>query len=193
MGYNFFPIEKSNYSIYKVDSIVWNDYNTTVDTFSFEVKLRIDSAFTDNSGKQSHRWKKYVKTDSNQWVFNNNYTLTNSSQKVETVQENMRYIKLVFPVVAGTVWNSNALNTDVETSAIYSDVDYSTSILNINYDSCALVIYEEEVNLIQEFIHQEIYSRNIGMIYKKQVHKENKTTGLQGYFVEYKLKEYGKE
>jgi len=193
MGYNYFPIETANYSIYQVDSIVWDDYNQTIDTFHFVVKLLIDSSFTDNSGRLSYRWKKYLKNDSSQWVFNTNYTITKSSQRLETIEENMRYIKLIFPVVAGSNWDSEALNIDDATNAIYSDVDFATSILNINYDSCAQVIYEEEVNLIQEIVHHEIYARDVGMIYRKDIHKQNKLNFLQGYNVEYKLIEYGQE
>ncbi len=192
MGFDFFPLEQSNYSIYQVDSIVWDDFNATLDTFHSEVKLLVDSAFIDNEGNPSYRWKKYVATDTMPFTFVANYTITKTNQNLETVEENMRYTKLIFPVIAGASWDYNAKNTGNAKSSQYSDVDYSTTILNHTYDSCALATYEEEVNLIQEFVHYAIYARNVGMVYSKEVHKQKLSTGLSGYSVIYQLKEYGK-
>lgn len=190
MGYNYFPLETNNYSIYQVDSIVWDDYNSSIDTFSYQVKLLVDSQYYDNENRLSYRWKKFTKTDTTQWAFNTNYSLTITNDRLESVQENMRYIKLIFPVVAGSSWDYNSLNIDPESDSQYSDVDYETSVLNNQYDSCATVTYEDEINLIQEFVFEEKYARNVGMIYSKHINKKKLTTGLQGYSVIYQLIEY---
>jgi hypothetical protein len=192
MGSNYFPVDVGIYSIYKVDSIVWDDFNSTIDTFSFITKLIIDEEFLDNAGRKANWWKKYVKNDSTEYKFISNYTITKTSQRLETVIENIRSIKLIFPFSAGSTWNSNALNNEEEKEAICTDFDYKTSILNKTYEKCASIQYFDEVNLIQEFVYEEIFARNIGMIYKKQIHKELKTNGWRGYFVEYKLIENGK-
>lgn len=190
MGYNYFPLITNSYSIYQVDSIAWDDYNTTVDTFHYQVKLIVDSQYFDNENRESYRWKKFVKNDTNTWVFNTNYTLTITNDRLESVQENVRYIKLIFPVVAGASWDYNSLNTDLASKTQYSDVDYQTKVLNQNYDSCATVTYQDELNLIQEFFYEEKYARNVGMIYSKHINKRKLSTGLQGYSVVYQLLEH---
>lgn len=190
MGYNYFPLITNSYSIYQVDSIVWDDYNTTVDTFHYQVKLIVDSQYFDNENRESYRWKKFVKNDTNTWVFNTNYTLTITNDRLESVQENMRYIKLIFPVVAGASWDYNSLNIDLASKTQYSDVDYQTKVLNQNYDSCSTVTYQDELNLIQEFFYEEKYARNVGMIYSKHINKRKLSTGLQGYSVVYQLLEH---
>ncbi len=193
MGYNYFPLKTNNYSIYQVDSIVWNDYNSTIDTFSYQVKLVIDSQYYDNENRLSYRWKKFTKSDTNQWTFNTNYSLTITNDRLESVQENMRYIKLIFPVVAGANWDYNSLNINESADSQYSDVDYKSTVLGLKNDSCLTVIYNEEVDLIQEIIYEEKYARNIGMFYSKHINKKKLTTGLQGYSVIYQLLEYGTE
>jgi len=192
MAYDYFPVETGNYSIYKVDSIVWDDFNNTIDTFSFEVKLLVDEEFTDNAGRKSYWWKKSIKDDKGDFIFNNNYTITKTTDRLETVVENIRSLMLIFPFSAGSTWDFNALNSDEEKQAICTDFDYKTNILNKTYEKCASIQYVDDVNLIQEFEHEEIFARNIGMIYKKQVHKEQKTNGWRGYYLEYKLLENGK-
>ena len=193
MGYNFFPIERGVYNTYEVDSIVWNDFTNSIDTFSFNIKLIVDSQFIDNAGRTSYWWKKYVKTDTTNFTFANNYTITKTDNRTETVIENIRYINLIFPMYAGAKWNSNSLNSDDATDAICDDIDFQQNILNHMYDSCASIIYKEEIDLVNELVHKEVYARNVGMIYKKQIHKVELISGLRGYSVEYKLSDYGKE
>ncbi len=191
MGYNYFPLKTNAFSIYKVDSIVWDDYSSTIDTFHYEVKLVIDSQYYDNENRKSFRWKKYIKTDSSSWAFNTNYSLTITKDRLESVKENIRYIKLIFPVEAGRNWDYNSLNIDDAAQAQYSDVDYSISVLNKQYDSCATVTYENEIDLIQEMFYEVKYAKNIGIISSIHTHKKKLTTGLQGYSVSYQLMEYG--
>lgn len=190
MGYNYFPLKTNNFSIYQVDSIVYDDYNDTIDTFSYQVKLVVDSKYFDNENRESYRWSKYVKNDSSQWTFNTNYSLTITNERLEAVHENTRYIQLIFPVTVGVSWDYNSLNIGNASQAQYSEVDYKTSILNNNYDSCTTVTYEDEVNLIQELVFEQKYARNVGMIYSKQINKKKTSTGLQGYSVIYQLIEY---
>ncbi len=193
MGYNYFPVESSNYQIYKVDSIVWDDFNQSIDTFSLTVKLLIDSHFVDNAGRTSYWLKKYAKTNASDFTFLSNYSITKTSSRVETSIENIKEINLIFPLYAGAKWNSNSLNNNKATETICDDIDFQRTILTNTYDSCASIVYEDDVNLAREFVHKAIFARNVGMIYEKRIHKEVKITGMRGYHLEYKLMEYGKE
>jgi len=193
MGYDYFPTEVGLFQIYSVDSIVFNDYTHKVDTFHYQVKMQIVGDFTDNANNEAYRWRKSTKTDTTAWVFCSNYTISRSSSNIETVIENSRMVNLVFPVTAGKQWDANAKNIEKELTSIYSDVDYNEYVLGVKYINCAKASYEDELNLIQEFVYYEIYSKNIGMIKRKRIHKEEKTTGTSGYNVEYNLISYGKE
>ncbi len=189
MGYNYFPLKVANYRIYQVDSIVFNDYTTKVDSFHYQVKMLINDSFLDNTKRLTYQCQKYFRYDSAQWIFNKNMAITPTKDQLQLQDDNVRYIKLIFPVQAGDNWNFNALNTEHEKNAIYTDVDFPKSILNHRYDSCLTVVYSDEIDLVEEKVHKEIYARNVGMIYKKEVNK--KLSVLRGYFVEYKLIDYG--
>jgi len=192
-GFDYIPVEEGLYQIYSVDSIVWNDYNTTIDTFSYKVKMLISTKYTDNAGNESYKWKKFVKIDSKPWQFSDNYSLSKTNTYYQTNIENIRYVDLIFPVTAGSTWDYNAMNIQNEFSSIYTDIDFSKDVLGKTYDNCVKANFQEEVNLIQEFVHYAIYSRGVGLIYSKNIHKEKKSSGLRGYNVIYKIEENGKE
>jgi len=193
LGLDYFPTEKGFYQVYKVDSIVYDDYFTKIDTFHFYVKMVIQDKFTDNANNDAYRWRKYSKMDSTSWKFCDNYTVTKTKQSLETTIQNKRLINLIFPVVSGKTWDLNAKNIEKEVSSIYTDVDFSESLLGNTYDNCAKANYQEEVNLIQEFVNHETFSKNIGMIHRRSIHKEIKNDKTRGYDVEYIISEYGKE
>jgi len=193
MGYEYFPTEIGFYQIYEVDSVVWDDNNNSMYSFNYFVKLKIVDAFIDNTNNEAYRWRKSVKTDTTNWKFSNNYTLTKTSSSLESVIENNRFINLIFPVRAGGLWDYNAKNNNKAANSIYTDVAYSETIINNTFDECAKAQYEEEINLIQEFANYEIFAKNVGMIKRKHIHKETKINGVSGYNVEYNIIEYGNE
>ncbi len=192
MGYDYFPTEIGFYQIYEVDSIVFDDYNDKVDTFKYQVKMLVEEQLANDDNLTRFRWRKSVKSDTSSWQFSNNYTIDFSDFNLQTVVEDYRYMNLVFPVAVGNSWNYNALNSLDSLSSLYTDIDFDKTVLGEVYTNCVEVTYQDEVNLIQEFVHIQIYSRNVGMIFRKDVYKEEQSD-VKGYNLEYKLMEYGKE
>ena len=195
LGENYFPIVMGSWSIYKVDSISWNDFFTPVkiDTFSYYIKLKIDSQFIDNEGRETYVWRKYYKTDSTSWELTKNYTINKLSDRVETYEENMRVVKLAFPVKNTTTWDMNAFNTFDPTSSYYEDYDIPKTINFITYDSCAIVIHKDQETLIDKNYYKEIYARNIGLLHKYVVEVEKEVNGQwkRGYFYTYNIIDRG--
>ena len=110
LGYTYFPTEIGQYVIYQVDSISYNDFFNPVkiDTTHFQLKELVQSHFTDNEGRESDRLERYVrKNDSLPWVLRDVWYQTRTSTKAEKVEENVRFVKLIFPVEVNQKWNGN--------------------------------------------------------------------------------------
>jgi hypothetical protein len=189
-GSNYFPVAVNNYWIYQVDSIVYDNFNNTITPYHYQVKIVMDSSFVDQSGRTSFWTKRYFKTDTTSWTFVNNFSYTKTAQRIEIVDQDVPFIPLIFPVIAGSSWNPNAMNSLEQLEAEYTDVDYRKIIQSNSYDSCAFASYIEDVNLIQEKIYYEIYARGVGMIYRKHTDKEIQNNATRGYQLEYFLTEY---
>jgi hypothetical protein len=197
LGLNYFPVESGTYIIYDVDSVFYDDFTMQVDTFIFQVKEYIESDFIDNEGRTSQRIEKYYREkESDDWELIKVYFATRTENRAERVEENMRFIKLGFPVDFSNRWNGNALNTEDELEYEYTEIDVPYSINTLNFDSSLSVLHEEFVTLISEDYEAEVYARNVGLVYKKYVHVEKEiTTGeiKKGYDYSYSIVEYGKE
>ena len=174
LGYNYFPSQVGRYIIYDVDSIVHDDFTLTVDTFKYQVKELIDSIYLDNSNRPTLQIKRYRKNYNNKvpyssipWTLKNLWFANRTNTSAEKVEENQRFIKLVFPVIKNRAWNGNAANTLDEWEYKFTDVDIARTLAGINFDSTAFVKQIDNETLIDKKYFVEIYAKNVGMIYKK--------------------------
>ena len=166
----YFNDAVGSYIIYACDSIIYDDFNQTIDTNSFLIKEYFQSTFVDNSGRNAirvERWKKPV--DSMNWFLKDVWTLVKTEVQVEKVEEDVRFIKLVFPVRESLQWNINALNSLDARTVAYSKVHEAFSTDSMQFDSTITVENTDPVNLVSEYRNTEVFAKNAGMIYKKFV------------------------
>lgn len=182
MGYNYFPDQAGRYVIYDVDSFYYDDFNNKTDTFKFQLKEKIHSVFTDNQNRPTLRLERYIKTYSSTtpysamlWTLKNVWAENRTATTAEKVEENVRYIKLSFPVKENQKWNGNAQNTLSEWKYEYSFFDQERIIGNIKFDSVLQVTqYDDKFsNLVEHKYYIEKYARNVGLIYKQVVDVES--------------------
>ncbi len=126
------------------------------------------------------------------------------------LENNLRFIKLVFPVKATTKWNGNvyipALTAGLDELKWYYDWDYAYSHINedfnngiMNFPNSVLISYEkltnDSINNAQYSNYtnyKEAYARNVGLIYRELTHWEYQpTVGYRsGFSVVMRAKKY---
>ena len=117
LGYSYFPEQVGSFVVYDVDSLFYNDFTNRVDTFKFQLKEKIQSVFLDNENRTTLRVERYVKKyDATKpysqipWKLRNVWASNLTKTTAERVEENIRYVKLIFPVSTSQLWNGNAQN-----------------------------------------------------------------------------------
>lgn len=181
LGYTYFPVEQGNATYYQVDSIGWLGYtydpitnSIQIDTVSYQIKEVVDGFFTDNEGRETARIIRYKRsTPGDPWtqfkVFSSNLTAT----KAERYEDNIRYTKLVFPIIENAKWIGQYVNVPLNDTLIepweyeYESVNEPEIAGVIAYDSVATVILKNEINLIEYRFYQEKYAAGFGLVYKE--------------------------
>ena len=185
IGYNYFPNQVGQYVIYDVDSVSYDDFRINtythlakVDSFKFQLKEKIQSIFNDNQNRPTIRLERYVKyyNDSlfyNQmpWTLRNVWTENRTITTAEKVEENIRYIKLTFPIAENKTWNGNAKNTYKEWDYFYSFIDKPRIIGIWSFDSVLQVTQYNNgsPNIIEKQLYTEQYAKKVGLIYKQVI------------------------
>jgi len=171
-GYNYVPLKSGAFIIYDVDSIHFNDFIKTKDTFRFQLKEEIGLPFTDLLGNISYEYKRYkrfylVNVDINTLPFalTDVWYVTKLKDRYERVEESFRYSRLKFPVSEGATWNGNAFNSEDEWNYSIEEAD----VKYLSFDSTAIVLQRDVETRISKQYYLEKYARNVGLVYKKVI------------------------
>lgn len=200
-GYGYFPKTLGHFIIYEVDSIIYNDFAQTIDTTHCEIKEILTENFNDISGRPSQRIEKYVRfNDTASWIISEVGYQTVTTYVAEKYEDNLRYIKLSFPVKNGLNWKGNTYinyidNTNCDWLANnwdykLSNVDDAIIINGNHFEKSARVLAVDEDLIICKNHFEEIYARNVGMIYRKAERLNIDSIYPSGYSLEYKIKTY---
>lgn len=112
---DYIPVQVGKYITYRLDSLVFVDFQRDPETHSYLVKHVVDAQITDGQGNPSYRIYRYIKNadGSGEWNANGSYVITPFNNRIELVEDNLRFIKLQAPVREGTTWRGNTyLPTD---------------------------------------------------------------------------------
>lgn len=176
IGYNYYPNNVGSWIIYDVDSIVWDDFNAPVieiDSFTYQIKEINESVFMDSEGRETMRIERYKRDDAtNPWVIKDVWYANKTASNVERVEENIKFIRLIFPVKNGSVWDGNSANINSDWDYQYSEVDMPLVMGGISFDSTLIVNQRDDnLGIIYDY-YKEIYAINVGLIYKEGTHLE---------------------
>lgn len=192
--YEYQPTAQGNWIEYQVDSIAWNGI-FAADTFQFRVKIMTDSIFLDNTNRTTYRLIKFVyNNESSSWEAVQASFIVKTETTLEKFENNLKTVKLIFPVKKNQSWDINAYNELKQNTAKYSQVDIVKQLNNHIFDSCAVVTIDDEYTLIAEKSDIEIYAKNVGMVARNTVNVETEIDGTitKGYKCNYTYLNHGK-
>ena len=103
------PLQAGKYITYRLDSLVFTALGTKSEIRRFSVKYLIDTVFKDNLGQNSYRVLRFINDSaaSGAWQPAGAGYITPYTDRIETVEDNLRSIALVKPVREGTRWKGN--------------------------------------------------------------------------------------
>lgn len=208
MGYEYYPAKVGYWMLYDVDSIYFSDLSYPVilsDTIHFQIKELLDTVYLDNEGRTTYRIERYRRTaEGYPWSIDRVWSLNKTNTMVTKNEDDLHFIKLVFPMGLGTTWNGNSMIVTTGGNAYLQDWEYNIteygkpySLGSLSFDSTLVVVQKDEENLIEKKSSYERYARNVGMISKelKWLGKQHDLTNgwdhpETGILVRYTLTDY---
>lgn len=188
-GNAYMPFQIGKYIIYNVDSTIWNDFLGAEIHHASQMRYDVVDTFT-SGGEFSYVINVLSRpTTLSAWEPNDVVYATVSNDRVVFTQQNLKFIKMVFPVADGKTWNGNAmipLNNDANAEFdntkwiyTYADVDQQFDPGNNLYEHTITVneiddqLNDPEANPLAyayKNYSQEKYAYNVGLIYKERIY-----------------------
>lgn len=176
LGYDYYPVDIGSYVTYDVDSLYHNDFTGKVDTFRFLIKEKITETFIDNEGRTTYRLERYKKEyvdtvvyDMLPWVLKDVWFVNKTDQRAEKVEENVRFVKMVFPVEKGSKWNGNAFNNMDQWMYSFQYIDEEEMVGTMLLDSVTTILQKDDESIFDKQYYLEKYAKNIGLVYKEVI------------------------
>lgn len=185
MSPNYYPIATGKYKIYQIDSTVFNKNTCTVYNSSCQLKEVTSSTATDGVGDTYHILKRYLRKDASEpWALKDIWTEKIKNNQVQRIENDQRFIKLIFPIKEGTTWDgisylrpNTAFEIPGSSIIIYKDWEnfnyqeiaapFYNSVQNITYPNSLTVLQVDYENNVNRRYSQEVYAENIGLVYKE--------------------------
>ncbi len=185
IGLDYMPITQGSWYTYRLDSTIFNDFYNTEITHSYELKIEIGEQIEDGEGQLLTKMRRYIKEfgSAEDFEFQSVWFEKLSNNRLETFEENLHFIKLVFPTTIDKTWEGNqfiasAGNDNPNTSTrYYKDWDYKiVSVdmpMSINDQSFEAVLQVNQANevggpgAIQHIVSDEWYARGVGLVKKR--------------------------
>lgn len=192
----FYPLKVGSVIIYTVDSTAYSNFTNSSVNFKFELKDSVINTFQDLAGTTNYRIERFKRNNTlSSWVFKQVFTRNKTTRAGEEFFNNQRFIKLIFPPLAGTKWNGNSKNTLGNQEYVIENAIAPLIIKSLNFDSTVVVTEINETNLIREDVIYATYAKNLGLI-KKDVTAIDKNIGTgkitNGYKFVLEIKEFKK-
>jgi hypothetical protein len=172
MGYSYFPVKQGMYAIYDVDSVFVECQFSIRDTYHFQLKEKLDTLFTDATGQLAMRIERSVRPDSTSpWQIRDVWWTYTKERRAMKVEENIPYVKMVFPVIENQEWNGNLYNFNAPWNYKYVSVHQPENIGQLNFDSVTTVLQfsQSSANLQDSLFYIEKYASNVGLISRDKI------------------------
>lgn len=105
----YMPLVVGKYITYRIDSTVFTNLGRNEEIHKYQVKHQVDAQVTDNLGRASFRIIRYLRDSAGTqpWVPNGTYFITPLTDQIETIEDNLRFIKLHLPIRENFKWKGN--------------------------------------------------------------------------------------
>ena len=206
MKTDYFPLKVGSWIIYDVDSTYYDDFLMTHHKHHFQLKELIADAFTDLQGNAAFRVERYERDSASQTFQIKNVCSENIvNNQAQRVENNLRFVKMVFPPQTTVSWKGN-IYIQPDLTSIYTkflgDWDYQYSFVEApntfggnSFSATATVVANDElVPGLQQTTFIETYARNVGLVYyhHKFVEKQpSDTTWVSGFDVTATVNSFG--
>ena len=190
----YMPLAIGKYAIYQLDSLTFYYYGQLDTITHYLAKDSVEDSITDNEGRPGWKVVRYLSDLTGQsWTPTLTLTVTPSTSKVEVVENNMRFIKLAFPVDEGYTWSGNSYlaydpyqdffdysdgsHKDLNSwTYTYQNVNKPYTAGSTTYDSTATILLAADsvnvpvtIDTIFGSINywQETYAKGIGLVHRR--------------------------
>lgn len=186
-GIDYYPLIIGSYKIYDVSMI---QYGINITDTTFQMKEVIQDTFY-YKNKVVYELYRYYRADASKpWPNQPDsvWSFTTDLNQITIQEASTNFVRLVFPLSNGKVWDGNTLNTSKRDDYTATDFAKPYAVSAIYFPETCNVVEEQSKNLVYKDYRNRVYAKNIGMIFK---HYEYLAYNTEAQFIGQDIIDYG--
>lgn len=184
--YAYFPLQTGKYIEYTLDSIVY-DFGSgggmVRDSTRILVRETVADTLRDNTGQLVYRIERFERPhDTLPWQFRENIFAARTATQAIRTENNLRFLKLVFPFDRSSNWNGNLWIDQYREIEVAGEriqpfinwryevdsLDMPAQIGDFPFDSVLVVTEVDETNAIERRLSRVKYAKHVGIVFREQ-------------------------
>ena len=169
IGLSYAPLEIGKFIIYDVTNLSHDAFKERTDTNYFQIRETIESDFIDNAGNTVYKLLVEISEDSgSNWNFISYTILQRDEYSCQRVEDDIRKVKLSFPLKERKSWDANQMNTLPSQKAKITNLDKLFTIsTELTFSNTLIIDLGSEVDPFFQNVESEVYAAGIGLIERK--------------------------
>lgn len=168
----YYPVQVGNYWVYDVSETTFSNQfvEDARDSVTYQVRERIDTVFRDQTGELTYQLIRSRRSDASQpWGNDSIVTINKSNLDLRYTRDNLKTVRLVFPVKENKTWNGNAFNFRDPEEYAYTQVGQPFTLGDTTYQQTLRVVQDFNDNLVELDDRHEVFALGVGMVYKRVI------------------------
>jgi hypothetical protein len=169
LGYDFFPLETGNFVEYDVQETY---YALTANPIirTYQIKEIIGDSFLDLSNEAAYQVMRYSRPEGNAaWQLDSIWVAKRTPNQAIRIENNIAFVKLIFPVEEKQTWNGNVLNNLGNDEYQLLALNKPYKVTGAEFDNTLTIVQNVDSSLVNQDKRTEIYAQGVGLVYKERV------------------------
>ena len=184
--YAYFPLEIGKFVVYQVDSVVYDfapGGGVVRDSSRTFVRELVADTLRDLTGQLLYSVERYERSSPDHpWTLRSVGTAARSADQAIRTENNLRFLKLVFPMDRRSEWDGNIwidVNREIEIAGErmrpFSNWQYEVDTIDrpavvgqFAFDSTLVVTEADDNNVIERRYSRARYAKHIGLVWREQ-------------------------
>jgi hypothetical protein len=171
LGWEYFPLEIGEYKVYEVEETRYALTEPRETFRKFFLKEVVVDSFLNQEKNLTYVLHRLTKeSEQEQWSLDSVWTVRRNEKRVIVVENNIPFVKLIFPVKNARVWDGNAFNHKGKEEYVMEKVDQPLLVNDILFDQTLNVVQSNNPDqIIFQDMRNEVYARGVGLVFKESV------------------------
>ena len=167
-GVTYFYLKEGQYRIYDVYEIRYAAVDVS-DTSEYQIREEVGEPFSLDESNNAYTIRRFTRPDSQtDWELDSVWSARVENNMAISVENNIPFVKLVFPSIPERNWDRNLFNTQEQNSTTILSYDEPYTVgLNTFLNAMEVEISNEDDSITTRDIRSEVYADSIGLVLKE--------------------------